>query len=393
MKTVNECVDAGSCYSCSACVNSCPANCIKMMPTGPVGSLFPLVDAEKCLRCGKCLQVCPTLHDSLRRGSMSVLAACSKSKDLCSRSTSGGIATEISREVINAGGVVYGSAMIGSEARHIRVASIADLDKLQGSKYVFSRLYNSFRQVKADMANGTPTLFIGVPCQVAGLVRYLPKISDNLLLVDLLCHGAPSQDCLKSGIKLETSKPISSVAFRDGSKYCLRGFEAGGGTIFETPYRASYWLNGFVEGYIFRECCYSCKFAGRKRYGDITVGDFWGYKGSLDAESGVSFVSINSDKGAAAWNAIRVRVNYEQRMLDEEIPFNHSLTAPALKPKNYKRYKWLYQKFGGTKALLVAYINKTAFIWLRRAIRSNRRVYRVVKRIPIIGKKLAEYPT
>lgn len=363
-----------------------------MTRTGPVGSLIPSVDAEKCLRCGKCLQVCPALYDLAGNEPISVYAAGSTNEQLRNHSSSGGIATEIAREVINAGGVVYGSATIGSEVRHIRVTSIASLDRLQGSKYVFSRLYDSFRQVKADVANGTLTLFIGVPCQIAGLVGYLPKIPDNLLLVDLLCHGAPSQDCLESGIKLETSRSVSSVVFRDDNRYCLKGFGANGATIFETPYRASYWLNGFVEGYVFRECCYSCKFAGRKRCGDITLGDFWGYKGNLDARSGVSFVSINSDKGVAVWNAIRVRLDYEQRVLDEEIPFNHSLTAPALKPKNYERYKRLYHKFGGAKALLAAYINKTVFIWLRRVIRSNRRVYRVVNSIPVIGKKLAEYP-
>ena len=36
-------------------------------------------------------------------------------------------------------------------------------------------------------------LFTGTPCQVAGLKAYLGGEEENLLTVDLMCHGAPSE--------------------------------------------------------------------------------------------------------------------------------------------------------------------------------------------------------
>ncbi|OUP08476.1 hypothetical protein B5F33_07190 [Collinsella sp. An2] len=392
MKTVTECVRPELCYSCTACVNSCPTNCIEMTPTGPVGSLIPSVDAGRCLRCGRCLQVCPALHDLSGNEPISVYAAGSTNEQLRNHSSSGGIATEIARNVINAGGVVYGSAIVNLEVKHIRVTSLQGLAKLQGSKYVHSRIYDSYRQVRDDLAGGMLTLFIGVPCQVSGLVGYLSKIPENLILVDLLCHGAPSQDCFEGGIKLETAEDVSSIAFREGNRYCFRGFTTDGACVFEMPYRASYWLNGFVEGSIFRECCYSCKYAGIRRYGDITLGDFWGYKGALNVDDGINFVSVNTEKGASVWAEVSKCVSWEPRTLDEAVPYNHSLTAPASRPENYERFKHIYAKSGGAKALLGAYPSKTVFVLFRRLVRKHRSLYSFVTKLPLLGKRLMEYP-
>ena len=281
--------------------------------------------------------------------------------------------------------------MIGMEVRHIRVTLLKDIDKIQGSKYVHSHMYDIYKQVEYDLKKNIPIVFIGTPCQIAGVLCYLNYIPDNLILIDILCHGVSSLDCFLCGINLETKKAVSSVSFRDGNKYCLKGYDNGGKYIFKTPYRASYWLNGFVEGYIFRENCYSCKYAGKNRCGDITIGDFWGLKNDYDISKGVNLVAINSDKGMELWEKISNSFIFEERKLEEAIPYNHPLRESAHKPVKYDRFCNIYNDKGGIKALIKAYPNKTLYIWLRRIVRKNKKLYRIMTEIPLVGNKLKDY--
>ena len=46
-------------------------------------------------------------------------------------------------------------------------------------------------EVKDCLKNGQQVLFTGTPCQIAGLYAYLHKDYDNLLTLDLACHGTP----------------------------------------------------------------------------------------------------------------------------------------------------------------------------------------------------------
>lgn len=390
MRDTIEKIDKNKCCACFACVNTCPKMCISMVKES-CGSLYPQIDKNKCIQCGKCIKVCPVLQEIPASEPQKVLAAYSRDLSVRGLSTSGGVATEVAKYTIRCGGVVYGAAMIGMEVRHIRVTSLNDIGKIQGSKYIHSHMYDIYKQVESDLKQNIPIVFIGTPCQIAGVSRYLNDIPDNLILIDILCHGVSSLDCFLCGINLETKKAVSSVSFRDGNKYCLEGYDNGGNCIFKTPYRASYWLNGFVEGYIFRENCYSCKYAGKNRCGDITIGDFWGLKNGYDISKGVNLVAINSEKGMEFWNKISNLFTFEERKLEEAIPYNHPLREPAHKPANYDRFCNIYNDKGGMKALIKAYPNKTLYIWLRRIVRKNKRLYRIVTEIPLVGNKLKDY--
>lgn len=385
MKNSIEIVEKTRCSACFSCVNACPQKCISMVKDSS-GSLYPRIDHSACISCGRCIDVCAAINDIQANEPKAIYAAYSKEKAIRKASTSGGLATEIAKYIIRCGGVVYGAAMINMEVRHIRVTSIKDISKIQGSKYVHSHMHDVYKQLKNDVVQGALVAFIGTPCQVAAIVCYLKSIPKNLYLIDILCHGVSSLDCFLNGIKLETKDEISSVSFRDGNKYCLKGYNATGKCIFETPYRVSYWMNSFVEGLIFRENCYSCKYSDKKRCGDITLGDFWGLKNGYDIDQGVNFVSINTNAGQDLWNEISVYLNFEKRNIEEAIPYNHSLEKPANRPGNYYKFKILSQK-DGTKALTRAYPKKTVYIKMRRIIWQNKTVYKVVTSIPIIGKK------
>ena len=388
-----ESVRRADCCACFACASACPMGCISLR-TDEFGSLYPHVDRETCVGCGRCVKACPAIRDVPRLEPISVYAACSKDSALRDASTSGGVATAIASAVVDGGGVVYGVEMEGLEACHVRIDQPSDITRIQGSKYVHSHVGSAYRLVKDDLASGRRIAFFGTPCQVAGLVGFLGDIPSHLLLVDILCHGVASHDCFMEGVRLEhpAISEVANVTFRDGNRYCLKGYDADGSVLFETPYRASWLLNGFVEGLYFRENCYSCKYANSMRCGDITLGDFWGLKSGFDVERGVNFVAINSDKGWACWEAIKNRLSYEERTLAEAIPFNHSLAKAADKPAGYNRFKAIYERRGGAAALLRAYPAKSTFIMIRRVLRRHRTLYRLATRMPVVGKKLREYP-
>lgn len=380
-----EIIQKDQCCACYACVNACPKKCISMFKSSS-GSLYPHIDHSACISCGKCTDVCAALNNVQANEPKTVYAAYSKEEAVRKASTSGGLATEIATYIVSSGGVVYGAAMVDMEVKHIRVTSIENIAKIRGSKYVHSHMHDVYKQLEADVAQGTLVTFIGTPCQVAAVVCYLKSVPKNLYLVDILCHGVSSLDCFLNGIKLETKEEISSVSFRDGNKYCLKGYNANGKCVFETPYRASYWMNSFVEGSIFRENCYSCKYSGKKRCGDITLGDFWGLKNNYDVSKGVNFVAINTNAGQDLWNKISMYLNFEERNIEEAILYNHPLRAPANKPKNYGKFQTLYQK-DATRALTRAYLDKTCYIGIRKIIWKNKTVYKIVTAIPGIGNK------
>ena len=338
-------IQHNQCSACYACVNVCPQKCI-VMNKEDTGSLYPHIIETKCVKCGKCLNICPAVNDIPQNTPVEVFAAFSKDNNEREMSTSGGVATVIAKKIIACGGVVYGAAMIKSEIRHIRVSSYEDVEKIQGSKYVHSHLKDIYKDIKIDVQHHIPVVFIGTPCQVAGVKQYLKIIPDNVFFIDLLCHGVTSLDCFLNGLCLETDKKISKVIFRDNNHYCLQGYDEHEKHIFSILCRASYWYNGFVEGYFFRENCYACKYARKERIGDITIGDFWGLQSDFNSYKGVNFIAVNTQKGENIWSKVQSSIRFEVRYLEEEIPFNHALSSPADKPKEYERFKKIYKVMG-----------------------------------------------
>ena len=61
-------------------------------------------------------------------------------------------------------------------------------------------------------------MFSGTPCQIEGLLRYLRKPYDNLLLVDVVCRAVPSPLLLRKYIEFRkdnTTSDIKNIKFRD----------------------------------------------------------------------------------------------------------------------------------------------------------------------------------
>ena len=109
-------------------------------------------------------------------------------------------------------------------------------------------------------------------------------------------------------------------------------------------------------------------------------------KNNYDVSKGVNFVAINTNVGQDLWNKISMYLTFEERNIEEAIPYNHPLRAPGKKPKNHGKFQTLYQK-DATQALTRAYLDKTCYIGIRKIIWKNKTVYKIVIAIPGIGNK------
>ena len=185
-------IDKHDCCGCSACVQKCPKQCISMREDDE-GFLYPHVDEAECIGCGLCEAVWPLLNVGEPVDANKVLAAKNRDDGERMASSSGGVFIALAKDVIRRGGVVFGAVFDERwEVKHTYAETLDGVRRMMGSKYVQSRVESSFRDAEKFLRAGREVMFVGMPCQIAGLRGYLHKDYDGLLAVELLCHGAPS---------------------------------------------------------------------------------------------------------------------------------------------------------------------------------------------------------
>ena len=126
---------------------------------------------------------------------MSVIsyAVQSRQKNIRLRSTSGGTFSEIARSFIRTGGCVCAAGYDEQgKVVHKLINTISEIDELCESKYVQSDLNNCFADVESCLSSSRKVLFVGTPCQVAGVKAYLRNKDEKLYTIDLVCYGVPS---------------------------------------------------------------------------------------------------------------------------------------------------------------------------------------------------------
>ena len=230
-----EIVDKHKCCGCAACVQVCPKQCISFNEDEQ-GFRYPSVDNVVCVNCGLCERVCPVLNQDESKQPLQVYAAKNPNEKIRLMSSSGGIFTMLAESIIDQGGVVFGARFDEKwEVEHAYTETKDGLEPFRGSKYVQSRIGNTYQQVKEFLLSGREVLFTGTPCQIAGLKRFLRRDYENLLTVDVVCHGVPSplvwrtylKDfvmCPKGttekntvSISLNEKPVITGISFRDKS--------------------------------------------------------------------------------------------------------------------------------------------------------------------------------
>ncbi len=317
-----------------------------MRESDDIGFLYPIIDQDLCTNCNLCKKVCPVNSPLILNDPKIAYAATSKNMSDLKTSTSGGAASVIASYIIEQGGVVYGCVQENyKNIKHERIENKDNLYKLKKSKYVHSRIENSFRLVKNDLLIGKKVVYFATPCQIAGLRNYLKNDYENLICVDLVCHGVPSQKSFRDYIAYLLNKngiPDGNhiVEFRRYNK-CSKKLELGlfindsnGKCIF--PDDDCLFLNcGFSTMFYscvgLRENCFTCPYATQSRVGDLTLGDFWGIKNTqLDISNGISLILCNSDKGVDLIDNVRDRFNIEVHSVAEAVAGNGRLRKPAI---------------------------------------------------------------
>ena len=285
---------------CGACVQRCPKECITLREDAE-GFLYPEADASVCVECGLCEKVCPVLHPGESRQPLMAYAAVNGDEAVRRSSSSGGVFTALALETIARGGVVFGARFDERwEVVHGWTETAEGLAAFRGSKYVQSRMGESYREAESFLKSGREVLFSGTPCQVAGLRRYLRKDYGGLLTVDFICHGVPSPGVWRSYLKEEVARqcdgkntvspvPISGrdalvegVSFRNKARgwkkfsfslsLSLPGGQGRKNSVFlcELLTRNAY-LRGFLADLYLRPSCHACPAKGLRSGSDVTV--------------------------------------------------------------------------------------------------------------------------
>ncbi|MCF2612838.1 Coenzyme F420 hydrogenase/dehydrogenase, beta subunit C-terminal domain [Fusobacterium perfoetens] len=334
------------CTGCFVCANICPVSCIEMFEDER-GFLYPKINESKCIKCYKCQINCPiNKKDSDEKNTfLKVFCAQSLKDNVLKVSSSGGMFYEIARFVIeNKRGVVYASeTQKNLSIKFSRIEKMEQLNKVHGSKYFQSIVGNIYTQVKEDLQCGKEVLFIGCPCQIAGINSYLQKKYSNLVTVDLVCHGVGSFKLFNEEIKKQEKKndEIVDIKFRSKDKftltnhYLLKYVYKSGKVKYQSALNNRY-MSAFFHEAIYRESCYKCKFSSIPRRGDLTIGDFAGVNikeiSRLRYKKGVSLLMVNTIKGAKIFEGIKNEIWYNERKLEEALSTNINLGKCCTRP-------------------------------------------------------------
>lgn len=384
---MTEICDIKSCTGCAACAGVCAHKAISMVEVPPHGYLHPKINNDLCVDCGLCSKTCPVNNPPVFNSPLTAFAAISKDRDDLMSSSSGAASSVLATHIVNKGGVVYGSVEEDyAHIAHQRIDSLTDLPKIKGSKYVHSYTTDIFPKVKADLQQGLEVLFLGTPCQIAGLRKYLRKSYDNLTLVDLCCHGVPSQKFLRDDVE-----HLCDVTFRnkgDMSKpwdrygIYLSGKEK---NMIISPFLKDNYITAFMSGLLFRENCYTCPYARAERVSDITIADFWGYQGKqIKSDDGISLLMPSTEKGMQLIESCQSAFYCEERLAAEAIKGNGQFNHPSSRPKERDTFLRMYSEDmqEAYRIALRDYIKN----YKKRILKGK--VYKVLKPLAVLKRKV-----
>lgn len=385
--------DKKQCYGCKVCAEICPQKCITFKEDTE-HFLYPVINKEKCVNCGLCVKVCPFDNKKFcKKEDIRAYAGKYDSEDVLAKSSSGGAFTAIYKILINKGYTVFGVRWT-EEYKVIHDSAITEeqCESFRKSKYVLSDTNHFFDKIKNILLEGGKVLFTGTPCQCAALNAFLKlkRISfENIIIIDLICHGAPSQYIFDKYIneKIDVSKSRYKYQFKNkipyggkvNSRTATLTDENGNIQILTT--KNDPFLKGYYGRLFYRPSCSKCDFAVPERVSDMTIGDAWHIEDlypEWDSLAGISLILVNSGKGKKLLEEILSSNMMELKQIEYEwaISSNSQLREPTqVHTKREKFFELLdSNSFSNT-------VNKLIKIPLYK------KIYRVVKQFLISSLK------
>ncbi len=276
-----------------------------------------------------------------------VYACYNKDKDVRLSSSSGAVFSSLAEYVLNKSGIVYGVAMSEDcySAEFIGVTDSEGLTKLRGSKYLQAKVGNTFKSVKKELQAGKLVLFTGTGCQVNGLKTFLGKDYDNLICMDVICHGAPSPALWREYARDQEKKmggKLKEINFRcKDDSWVDFGMKEVPSTIPEDSVKKFYiskdkdpYMQMFLRDYCLRPSCYECM-VKKEKMSDLTVADFWGIKDvapEMNNGLGTSLVLIRTKKGQEIFNYISCEMKLKEVTYEAGVKGNPAEYKSCVRP-------------------------------------------------------------
>ena len=339
------------CTGCGACVNKCANDAIEYIYNYENdGSMVAQINEEKCVSCHLCEKVCPVLTEHSNENQVvDECYAVWANDEVRMQSSSGGVFTVLAEEMLDRGGyvcaVAYGSNF---KAEHIIISDKKELYKLRRSKYMQSDVGFVYRRVEELLKRDKEVMFVGTPCQVAGIKAYLGQTYKKLLLVDIYCNYTPAYPLFEKYLNENyNADDINKIDFRV-KKYGwiadIHTITDKNGNIEEKREYNDAFQRGYHPKLFMRETCEKCKFAGNPRQGDISIADFWHigeFYPELDDTRGTSCVVINNTKGSNFFNSIQKNLVMCKKVSLECMKYNRGAVTQAHPARNrfYKLIK------------------------------------------------------
>lgn len=316
---INLVCQKNMCNGCMACLDICPKKCIKIVDD--IFSYNAIKNVDDCINCSACEKVCPNNNAVQLFPSIEWYQGWSK-EEIRINSSSGGAAMDIAINFIKNGGYVASCKFNQGNFIFSITNNLEEVKKFAGSKYVKSNPEGIYKQIQEKLKTHK-VLFIGLPCQVAGLKNYIKK-QINLYTIDLICHGTPSPKILNRYLEesgYEINK-LENISFRKNNIFGISSK-----SINDLEKGTDCYLISFLNSINYTENCYSCKYARKERVSDLTLGDSWGTDLKYEENKGISLILIQNLKGSEllANSTLKLyEVNYEVA-----VKSNHQLNHPS----------------------------------------------------------------
>lgn len=347
MKTV---CDIDRCNGCMACIDRCPKHCIEINDS--VFALNAVIDEKECIKCNLCKKQCPNVAKPTTQTPITWNQGWAD-KDIRSVATSGGVASALIKHYILSGYCVASCLFTNGQFIFDITSEYDQAKAFSGSKYVKSNPSGIYEKVK-NILPDNKVLFVGLPCQVAALKNYVSN-HENLVTIDLICHGTPSPILLEKFLKERgySLSELKDIKFREKTNMGVRAE----GRALSYPRVTDDYLLTFLKAITYTENCYHCQFASCERVGDITLGDSWGSDLKDQEGEGISLILANTEKG------IELLKSCELTIFDVDsqnaIANNHQLRAPSVKNDCRDKFVRSYNKHHSFRLATLNAIPKT----------------------------------